>query len=197
MKVRAYQPQNAPVRVVMPNPAARIPAETEQEYVQRLAAALAPTVERETRVTTNDDLELVTVPESDEEYRARVLSLAQDKAVAEPEGRRPAESDEDFYPRIFADAEAKDPTLQGLPFVELDSADLPPREELCTDCGMVHPTRNQWRVTGDTVQRDPAAPNRHVDRAHALRDLRAELAKPLPDPVAAARLQLAALGADL
>ena len=74
---------------------------------------------------------------------------------------------------------------------ECDSSDLPPREELCTDCDEMHPCRNAWRWNPGLkkVEIDPAVPNSHRELAHLEHDLDRELDKPIPDGVVLARCQ--------
>lgn len=106
-----------------------------------------------------------------------------------PKGRREGETEAAFFARVMATTAAKVPDLAGLPFVDVDSSALPAREAACTVCGGTHPTRNQWRIAAGKVKVDAAVPNPHRIHAHALRDLDAELAKDLPDPVKVIGLQ--------
>ena len=80
--------------------------------------------------------------------------------------------------------------------VDLDSDDLPPRNKLCPTCSREFPVRDQWRVNPAgklVVDEKPATVARNLPRAihKAEDDLDAELAKPVPDAVAAIRAQRA------
>src|SRR5918992_4543392 len=61
--------------------------------------------------------------------------------------RRPGEDDDTFFARIFEDAIARDPTLQGRPFVDVLVSDLPADKT----------TRDGWRLAGGRVVVDPDA----------------------------------------
>jgi hypothetical protein len=62
-----------------------------------------------------------------------------------PTQREEGESDADFAARIFAFTEERDPTLAGLPHVDVDEATLPDRD-----------TRKAWRLQGGVVVADAA-----------------------------------------
>lgn len=112
--------------------------------------------------------------------------------VVHPNSRQKEEdeTEEKFLTRIFADAEDRDPTLKGLPFVEIDTTDLPPREQSCVECGGTHSVRDQWRISGERVAVDTTLINQARDKAHAIRDdgaLILEEAKTSPVIAAVAR----------
>lgn len=64
--------------------------------------------------------------------------------------RNPGESDDAFCARIAADAVAKDPTLAGLPFVDVPKTVVD---------GLPRALRHKWRVVGATVAMSPGAPD--------------------------------------
>jgi hypothetical protein len=60
------------------------------------------------------------------------------------------ETDDEFLARVFATTEERDPTLQGLPFVDIEASQLPQeRERRVGD--EVHDVRSGWRVSGGRV----------------------------------------------
>lgn len=99
--------------------------------------------------------------------------------------RRQGETDIAQLDRITA----ANPDVAGLPYLDLDPAQLPARTAPCAGCGGQHPTRDQWTISAGRVVVDATRPNPHRDRAHAERDLDLEMSKPAPDPIAVARLQ--------
>lgn len=84
------------------------------------------------------------------------------------------------------------PDLQGLPFMDKDTADLPPRNEPCPTCGKTYSVRNQWRLSGGKVVVDdkPATVAKNLPRTihRTADDLDAALAAAVPDPVKVTRL---------
>jgi hypothetical protein len=67
--------------------------------------------------------------------------------VAAPSARRPRESDDAFYPRIFKETLTQNPSWQNRPFVDLDRSVLP-KDRL---------QRYAWRLDGQQVVVDPTA----------------------------------------
>lgn len=91
------------------------------------------------------------------------------------------ETDAEFYVRVFAHAEASDPSLARLPRADLSVSGLPPFAETCRECGDVHPVRDQWRLTRGRVVVDRAAPNPQAAYAHALKALEEAEEQEQPD----------------
>lgn len=93
---------------------------------------------------------------------------------------------------VFARTVEADPSLASLPYTDVDSSTLPPRDEICLDCpNQKHSTRDQWRLKNGTVMRDPLKPNPSRDKAHQIKKdqddlngmLRQYRTKTIADPV--------------
>lgn len=84
--------------------------------------------------------------------RVRVLQNADGTLriiIPAPKARRADETEEAFFARACAETIAKNPSLQGLPAVDLDDGELPqerPRR------------RHAWRLSFGRIVVDPAAP---------------------------------------
>lgn len=104
--------------------------------------------------------------------------------------RKPAELTDEQYSTFACDkAEQGDPTLQGLPKIDLPLTDFPEKTRLLG--GKPYSVRNEWRLVAGRVQIDQAAvvASPHFTLARAIQDLDAELAKPVPDVISIVRLQ--------
>ena len=74
-----------------------------------------------------------------------------------PRHQRLGESDAAFVARMRQHAVQQDPTLAGLPAVDLDQSRLPIARTLPGPNGARHDARAAWRLAGDRVVIDPAA----------------------------------------
>ena len=120
----------------------------------------------------------------------RTIATGMLTAQGEPMAAR-QETDAEFYPRVFAELTTAN-GFEGLPYADMDPADLPPRTRICDrdDCDAVHGARDGWRwVNGEGVTHDPEAPNPLLIVDHAGAALKGET-----DP--ARRGQIEALLAD-
>lgn len=67
-----------------------------------------------------------------------------------PKMRLPEETDDAFIARIGANVVVKDPTLAGLPFVDVQQTAID---------GLSRAQRHKWRIQGQTAAIDPTVPD--------------------------------------
>lgn len=89
----------------------------------------------------------------------------------------------------FTQTVERDPSLAGLPYVDLTTDDLPGRHADCADCGEAHSVRNLWSVRAGAIVVDDTLPNPHAEHRHLEQQIAAELDKPDADHLTVLKLQ--------